>query len=124
MGKYGEAAIMATKLAQRGVDPREAWDIATTEIFGRGSAAQDKGCPRGAYLGLCEEGLVKGVVPGKYTNSIKNKNYAIRALEALKREPALSKNQLALWDEVTGGGKVHNQQIDVVISLWNEHLLW
>lgn len=41
-------------------------------IFGE-STSQRKGCPKGVYLGLCEEGLVKGIPKGKYTKSKKIK---------------------------------------------------
>ena len=34
---------------------------------------------RGAFLGLCEEGLVKGIPAGKYSASKDNKQYAVRA---------------------------------------------
>jgi hypothetical protein len=46
-------------------------------------SAQKKGCPRGAFLGLCEEGLVKGIPAGNYTTSKDNKAYAVRAAELL-----------------------------------------
>ena len=46
-------------------------------------SAQKKGCPRGAFLGLCEDGLVKGIPAGNYTVSKDNKAYAVRAAELL-----------------------------------------
>ena len=62
MTKYGKAAIEAIKLLASDSchDPKDAWDKSTEEIFGRGTASQSKGCPRGAFLGLCEQGLIKG----------------------------------------------------------------
>jgi hypothetical protein len=44
-----------------------------------------KGCPKGTFLGLCEEGLVKGIPKGNYTKSVKNKKYAIKAVTVLKQ---------------------------------------
>lgn len=61
MGKYGDAAIKATKLyCDRSVpSPNSAWEKAVREVF-ESTSSQQKGCPRCAYLGLCEEGEVFG----------------------------------------------------------------
>lgn len=117
MGKYGKAAILAVTLMEtnRTQSPREAWELATMEIFGKGTHSQKKGCPRGAFLGLCEEGLVRGISPGKYTESRDNKGYALQGLALLKRDPSFTKSPSALWKAV-GINKSHNSQMDVVIS--------
>lgn len=41
MGKYGDAAINAVKLLISGTvdNPKEAWEIATSEIFGVGTTS-------------------------------------------------------------------------------------
>ena len=56
MNDYGRAAVEATGLYHMGVvrSPEEAWKRATTGIFGHDTWAQAKGCPKGAFLGLCE----------------------------------------------------------------------
>jgi predicted CoA-binding protein len=126
MGKYGEAAVKAVKLVVSGtIDyPRDAWEIATGEIFGAGTSSQRKGCPRNAFLGLCEEGKIKGIPFDNYTNSKKNKEYAIKAVQILQEIPALSSDPTALWNRVVKRDyKVHNQQMDVVTSLWNNNLI-
>lgn len=71
MGKYGDASIRAAKLIIFGEikSPVSAWRKATGEIFGEGTSSQDKGCPRGAFIGLCEEGMIKGIPSGSYTQS-------------------------------------------------------
>ena len=77
-GKYGKAAICATELIRTGKcdNPREAWNIAYKEQFlPHQEASIKKGCPKGAYLGLCEEGKIEDVPEGKYTTSEKNKRY-------------------------------------------------
>lgn len=125
MNKYGIAAIKAVKLLNsdyKGEFPKDAWDIATTELFGEGSSSQNKGCPRAAFLGLCEEGLVKGVARGKYTRSKKNKEYAIKAVEYLKKNPNISISPENLWKKA-GPNKQHNNQMDVVIGLWDYELI-
>ena len=90
MNKYGLAAVKAAELLSsdyKGESPNKAWDIATSELFGKGTSSQMKVCPKNAFLGLCEEGLIKGVTQGNYTNSKKNKDYATRAVEYLIKNP-------------------------------------
>jgi hypothetical protein len=127
MGKYGQAAVKAVALLNtRTLDlPREAWNQATIEIFGKGTSSQAKGCPRSAFIGLCEEGLVKGVDAGKYAlKSTKNKDYAIKAINLIKKEPSLTNDMNQLWNQVNAGdSKVHNSQMDVVVTLWKNNLL-
>jgi hypothetical protein len=79
MNKYAHAALNAVKLIEtnQASTPLVAWNIATTETCGEGTWAQKKGCPKNAYLGLCEAGLVMGIPQGSYTersNSQKNKD--------------------------------------------------
>jgi hypothetical protein len=124
MNKYGQAAIKAVKLIEnnQATSPLVAWINASTEIFGKGSEAQKKGCPRGAFIGLCEAGLVRGIPHGIYaerSNSQKNKGYAIRSVELLRVNPALADDKMALWKAVMNGEvKQHNSQMDVVVALW------
>jgi hypothetical protein len=126
MSKYAQAAVEAARLCTHGtyLSPRIAWDQATTHIFGAGTAAQEKGCPRDAFLGLCEEGLIKGIPQGSYCNSVKNKRYALSALAHLQLNPSLSKQPMLLWHQVLEGEhKTYNSQMDIVIALWNSGLL-
>lgn len=126
MGSYGKAALKAVKLHTSGKakSPSDAWEKATIKMFGQGTSSQKKGCPRNAFLGLCEEGLVKGIPSGNYTMSKKNKEYAIKAVKILQGAPKLSSNSKTLWNKVIKGGqKVHNQQMDIVIALWNNNLI-
>ena len=100
--------------------PQDAWGIAVSEIFPKSETAQKKGCPRGAFLGLCEEGLLVGVLPGTYTKSRDNKQYAIDAVKTLKHQPDLADDRNALWRRIMKGvAKKENQQMDVVVALWN-----
>jgi hypothetical protein len=124
MGEYGLAAIRAVNIFINGTTDNliEAWDIATIEFFGKGTYSQTKGCPKETFLGLCNEGLVKGIPSAHYTNSIKNKKYAVDAVKILKNNPLISANKLKLWHMVAGN-KSYDQQMDVVISLWNEGLV-
>ena len=126
MGKYGDAAIEATTFLLTGKEnsPLEAWASAVRAIFPKSISSQRKGCPKTAYLGLCEEGLIRGVPPGKYTRASGNKSYAISAVKLLRKEPALAGNKEMLWSKVMRGERKRpNNQMDVVIALWKRGLI-
>jgi len=126
MNSYGKAALEAVRLFTNGIakNPRDAWEKATAQIFGKGTSSQKKPCPRNAFLGLCEDGLVKDIPSGQYTRSQKNKKYALNAVKTLKQNPELSRDKHSLWNAVLAGKqKTHNNQMDVVIALWNEELI-
>jgi hypothetical protein len=69
MANYGDCARIAVGRIKAGEDPVIAWKNAAVSTFPEKKSAQTKGCPKGAFLGLCEEGLVTGVVRGRYTRS-------------------------------------------------------
>jgi hypothetical protein len=126
MGKFGDVAILATKLLHEGKvsSPVEGWEVAVREVFPASASSQEKGCPKCAYLGLCEEGIVIGVPPGKYCGSVKNKGYSLKAVSFLKHTPHKATDAQTLWYQIMRGErKVHNHQMEVVLSLWNEGLL-
>ncbi len=126
-GKYGKAAICATELIRTGKcdNPREAWNIACKEQFlPHQETSIKKGCPKGAYLGLCEEGKIEDVPEGKYTTSEKNKRYALIALDILQSSPRLAKEKL--WGKVLERAETeirHNNQLDVVLALFEAGLI-
>lgn len=126
MGKYGEVALRATSYLkhQSVVTPQDAWRKAVKEVFPGSNSSQNKGCPRGAYLGLCEEGMVSGVPEGSYTRSCDNKRYAIDAVRALSRQPSLANDRIELWSRIMSGLiKKENSQMDVVVELWRAGLI-
>jgi hypothetical protein len=126
MGKYGETAIHAVKLITDGniKDPRDAWKAAAQRVFPHSASMRDKGCPRSTFLGLCAEGLIRGVSGGSYTTSSSNKSYGVRAVQILRRRPELAESERELWLAVTRGThKAPNQQMDVVITLWDRDFL-
>jgi hypothetical protein len=124
MGIYGKAALRAVELYKKGVekDPVQAWQSAIAQ-FTKSTCSQEKPCPRSAFLGLCEEGLVSGIPPGTYTTSVKNKAYALRALESLRNDPALARSSSALWNSIEKNAKNDQGEMDVVLALWNEGLI-
>ena len=124
--KYGRIAIDAVKVIQENpiIHPLDAWYIASEMYFQPGSWGWKKSCPKDTFLGICEEGYLKGVSPGKYTNSKANKTYGIKALILLKANPSLINSKNKLWSKVVGKNYItHNNQLDVVIALLEEKLI-
>lgn len=128
MTSYAKAALKAVELYQRklAASPMEAWKMAV-EIYLPTLEGRRKACPKGAFLGLCEEGRVQNVPFGNYTKSQLNKAYAVRAVGLLCSKPHFATDVTKLWGELMRGGddenKRHNGQMDVVIALWNAGLI-
>lgn len=119
--KYGEIAIKAVSILRsnkKKLGPREAWQEACLSLQ-ISEAMREKGCPRDAFLGLCEAGYIDGVPEGEYTRSKKNKDYALKAYSLIKSNPDkyLEMNKKEFWNEVSGKAISHNSQLDVVLSL-------
>jgi len=96
--------------------------MATKKVFPASTSLQDKGCPKGAFLGLCSQGLIRGIEPGTYSKTTKNGEYAIRAVDILKRNRFLASQPEMLWKKIAGT-KTHNHQLDVVVGLWEADLI-
>lgn len=121
--RYGEAALMAARQeSPADVSPVARWEDAMKKLYPTSSTAQKKACPRGAFLGLCEEGLVKGIPAGRYTPPNENKAYAVRAA-ALLLEGKQSRSISTLWKSVAKPAKTHDSQMDVVLALWKNNLI-
>jgi hypothetical protein len=126
VGKYGEAAVKAVNLMidNNIENPINAWETITKDIFGEGTPSQRKSCPKNTFLGLCESGLVKGIPGGLYTRSQKNKEYGLRAVNMIAKNPRLINDMNSLWIQTIGNEpKIHNSQMDVVISLWKNEMI-
>lgn len=120
MTKYTEAAITTAKRCQGSIRPdiKAEWRKAIEEL-----SAYDEGCPRSAFIGLCEEGMIKGIRPGSYglRTSNKNKYYAIAAANLV-----LSGNNTdpkSIWKEVTKSEIQAHDQVSIVIALHESGLL-
>ena len=74
MSKYGTIAVCAAKKVREGngLCPISAWKTSAEEIFPeqKEKEGREKSCPRNAFLGLAEEGLIRSIPPGSYTRSI------------------------------------------------------
>lgn len=120
MTNFSDAAKLAVEKMVDGTckDPRDAWNLAIS-TFSDSITVQNKSCPKGAFLGLCEVGLVRHIKTGKYSKSIKNKEYALTAvkeLQILEKPEVITASQL--WRKIGKTGK-HDGQMDVVLSLWH-----
>lgn len=124
MSKYGEVACLAAKQARAGIAPAQAWRLAAEKVFPDSKSSRDKNCPRCAFLGLAEEGMVVGVSRGEYTSSQDNKRYAIDGVRLLVAKPQLSDDPNEMWRRVMAGRKKqHNEQMVVVAALWNDNAI-
>ena len=132
MGKYGTTALEAIALARaRGTAPDAAWRSVAAEVFAGAPEGMRKVCPRETFLGLCQAGLVRGISGDDAGNRQlgANRQYAVAAVRLLARTPTLAREKKTeLWRRVMGSagadsGKKHNQQLDVVLTLWNEGLI-
>src|SRR5664279_423227 len=122
--RYGEASLLAArKMSSVDINPISRWESAMETVYPTSPTARKKGSPRGAFLGLCEAGLVKGIPAGNYTASADNKAYAVRAAELLI-EGKQNWSTGTLWRAVeTHPAKLHNGQMDIVMALWKNDLI-
>ena len=126
LNKYAKVALKASLLSSDGASPVKAWKAAAAEVFAAGKpSAEKKGCPKNAFLGLAEAGLIKGIAPGQYTRSVENRQYAESAVRLLHEDASWSERPDELWSQVAESAvkKKHNGQIDVVLALWNTRKL-
>jgi hypothetical protein len=126
--RYGEAALMAVRMETYGkaLTAADRWDDAVRKLYPTTPAGQRKAPPRAAFLGLCEAGLVKGIVPGPVapatSSANRNKAYAVKAVELLRAGTHKTVSQL--WLGVTEDEVVdHASQMDVVLALWKNGLI-
>ena len=123
MTNYNEYGKVAIKVAKAKGNPKDNWQKEVKITFFDSESSQKKSCPKSAFLGLCEEGLVKGVPKGNYTKSVKNKEYALKAVTILKQNKETTFLPKELWEKLEFGDKRHNSQMDVVLALWKNDLL-
>src|ERR1700722_6337574 len=116
--KFGEAALIAARLeVPATVTVAQRWERAVRQLYPEKPYLQKKTAPRGAFLGLCDKGLVKGVAAGEGGSSDKHGVYAVQAVELLRA--GTHRTVTALWSAVTEGDEsAHNAQMDVVLALW------
>lgn len=116
--QYAQVALLAADAAAAGTHPDTAWQQAAARIIVSPSSRK-KSCPRLAFLGLANAGVIKEVPLGYYGHAGKNADYALQALAVLREGAVLS--PLDLWVEATRSAAAplaYNQQCHVVLALW------
>lgn len=120
MTKYTEAALIVVRQCNgmTAPDVKSAWTRTIRELN-----AYDEDCPRNTFIGLCEEGMVRGIPSGCYglRRDNKNKGYAVAAANLV-----LSGHELdhkTLWQKVTTGTLQPHDQVNIVIALYNAGVL-
>lgn len=124
MRQYGQVAVRAARALQgSSMDSRDAWKQAARAVI-RSESSRDKGCPRGAFLGLAYTGAIEGVTGAYADDGGKNGLYARKAWKELVSSPGLASDPQGLWERVRSGGPVNqNGQLDVTLALWKAGLL-
>ena len=125
MASYQEVAVIAANFLSGGncSDPADAWAKAASKVFSASASLRDKGCPRAAFLGLCDEGYVDGLGPSGHPRRSKNGEYAVEAVQVLRRNKFLVSQPNLLWKKVAGNAKTQNHQMDVVVGLGEAGML-
>lgn len=121
---YGLVAVSYAKelIATKELPSNEGWKKVARSVFTKDSLVE-KGCPRGCFLGICEEGLIKGIPKGRYTTSKKNKSYGISAIQILRANDKYKDKPLQLWEKIPGASNTYNHQMHVVCALWKAGLI-
>ncbi len=123
MDKYAQISLSAMdKIQSLKMGPVRAWQDSALEVYPSNKDARDKSCPKCAFLGLCEDGYVKGVSKGNYTTSRKNKGYAIAGLDIIKAAPDITPGKLWLT-VIKKKTPKHNGQMEVVKALFDRDYL-
>lgn len=124
MSKYAQAAVSIVQRCQnvKSPDLKYEWGKAMLEFYPNQEPSRKKGCPKNAFLGLCESGMVVGILPGNYgvrPNSL-NKKYAIEAALIVLGGDTDKKT---IWERVSKSKKAHNSQVDIVLAINSAGLL-
>lgn len=127
MSVYGDTAVAAANSYAQGKDPRQCWEQSVTH-FTSSKESRKKACPRSAFLGLCQEGYVRGIPKGSYISpGCRNDKYAVVAAKAVLKDNNKKYSKSELWGKVTEtypeSAKNQNGQMDVVLALKEHGLL-
>ena len=125
LGAYGDIAWRAYCLATENcLSPRDAWQAALAERYTDPDQLHNAikhTCPRGAFLGLCQAGLLPGIAACQYTRSVSG-GYAHAAVELLRANPSLANDRGRLKAQVFGE-RTPNDEVEVVLAFWGHGLL-
>lgn len=125
---YKKVAINAAKVARDyHISPVKTWKLFVEDEYDGSPPSQNKPCPKSTFLGLCQEGKVKGIPAENYTASKDNRRYGLNAIKILSNNPGKRYEASELWKEVMmleeDYDKRANSQMEVVLGLWDEGLI-
>lgn len=128
MNKYAKVAIEVAeelqsmkKEEQKKIDLGDLWKEKCKENEFK-EASIKKGCPRLAFIGLCENNLIKGIEIKNSDKESLNKNYAVEAVRVLKNDKR-NYTSKELWEEIGNKDKKHNSQMNIVLALWEKGMI-
>jgi hypothetical protein len=125
MNQFAEAAKRAVKfyLEHTVASPDEAWQEAINGLS-TSNNVRKKSCPRNTFLGLCSDGIIKGIPSDDYNDPNNfERFYARKAVEILRNNSSLADFPRKLWMEIGNGDKCYDSQMDIVGVLWKEGML-
>lgn len=132
MNQFGVAAVNAANLIQQTPQllPEDAWDqvMAATSLS---ASTVCKCCPREAFIGLADSGLIYGTTPLRKVAVGWNGIYAIVGVAILRNIQATRTRQKGdadqLWSYVMNAlspkSVDQNNQMEVVLALWAANLI-
>lgn len=128
MNKYAKIAIEVAeelqsmkKEEQKKIDLGDLWKEKCKENEFK-EASIKKVCPRLAFIGLCENNLIKGIEIKNSNKESLNKNYVIEAVKVLKNDER-NYTSKELWEEIGNKDKKHNSQMNIVLALWEKGMV-
>lgn len=128
MNKYAKIAIEVAielqnmkKEEQKKIDLGDLWKEKCKENEFK-EASIKKGCPRLAFIGLCENNLIKDIEVKNSNKDSLNKNYAVEAVKVLKNDKR-NYTSKELWEEIGNKDKKHNGQMSIVLALWEKGMI-
>lgn len=125
-GKYGGAALRAVHLmVQYNYNHATAWDMAIAEAFGDDiTTGKFKNNPKVTFLTLCSLNCIGCIMPLHYVAASKTRAYVLAAIDLLAYKDITKPiNPEELWQEVIVASESnkavkHNNQMDVILTLW------
>lgn len=128
MNKYAKVAIEVAeelqsmkKEEQKKINLGDLWKEKCKENEFK-EASIKKGCPRLAFIGLCENNLIKDIEVKNSNKDSLNKNYAVEAVRVLKNDKR-NYTSKELWEEIGNKDKKHNSQMNIVLALWEKGMI-
>lgn len=128
MNKYSKIAIEVAeelknmkKEEQKKIDLGDLWKEKCKENEFK-EASIKKGCPRLAFIGLCENNLIKDIEVKNSNKESLNKNYVVEAVKVLKNDKR-NYTSKELWEEIGNKDKKHNSQMNIVLALWEKGMI-